>query len=544
MKDFMTVLTGYSLALSLVILLYIAITPLLSKRYTARSLYYSWLVIVIGLIIPFRPQLNAAIMKVNAPAEKLFTNPIPNVPILPAGAVMQINAAVPNPALPNIRLWQLISIIWLTGAIFYLSYHGLIHYRFIQMVNRWSEEITDDQILMLMQSIKEDLGISGHIGLYVCPYIGCPMMIGYFRSRILLPMTEFSHDELRFILKHELVHYKRKDLWYKCLLLLATAMHWFNPIVHLMAKAVNIQCEISCDAEVINNANMNTRCQYCETIIEALRMQSKKLRTALSSNFYGGMKGMKSRISFIMDNTKKKLGLSVIIATLIVTAGAGIVSVAASSMHSDVVIKLRDKNKEEENCGKSVKYVDARPELDFYIEGEDIAQIEVSCKNEFVYAVDFTKTQDEKYWNVNYYQPYDEKTQTCTFYPERLYDKSMKFVFDEGFDDYGDILYSWTPWNMYQWASEDNYSHYVLSKTDVSDDMTEEQKLKLAAGDDGSGAANIGHILLDGCPEEFTRDRITIKITDREGNIITKYINVKISNNKLNQTVINARVEN
>jgi len=72
--------------------------------------------------------------------------------------------------------------------------------------------------------------------------------------------------------------------------------------------------------------------------------------------------------------------------------------------------------------------------------------------------------------------------------------------------------------------------------------MTDEQKLMLAASDDGSGITGLGHIQLDGCPEELTKDRIIIKITDREGNLTTRYIDIDISNDELNQTVVSARV--
>ena len=93
-----------------------------------------------------------------------------------------------------------------------------------------------------------------------------------------------------------------------------------------------------------------------------------------------------------------------------------------------------------------------------------------------------------------------------------------------------------------------NYSRFLGygagPKIEISDQMTEEQKLMLAAGDDGSRVPGLGHIQLDGYPEELTRDRITIKITDRNGNTIAKYINVEISNNEFNETVVTASLEN
>lgn len=557
MKDFMIMLITHSAALSVVIILLMAITPLLSKHCSARGLYYSWLVIVIGLLIPFRLQLKATTINLKVPTEEILTNAIPVAPTLPAKAAAHIVDNVPYPALTNIRWWQPIAAIWLIGVIFFLFYNGIKHYQFIKMIFRWRETITDEQILLLMRNIRESLVISRHIDLYICPYISSPMLIGLFHPQILLPTADFSQEELHFILKHELVHYKRKDLWYKCLLLAATAMHWFNPAVYLMAKAINIQCELSCDTEVIQSSNINTRYRYCETIIGLLKTQSK-LKTALSTNFYGGKNYMKSRISSIMDTRRKKVGLTVICAVLIMTLGIGITNVAANSANTsnspannadfDVDIRLRDYINSPENYGTSVSNVDSRPGLEFYIGGEDIAQIEVTCNNEYLYAVDWTKTQHEKYWNTDYYQTYDEKTRTSAFHPERLYDKSIKFRFDEGFSEYNDIWYRWTAWDLYKWASEDNFSHFsgydASPETELPDDMTEEQKLQLASGYNGSGALGSGHIQLDGYPEELTKDRITVKITDRKGNSVTKYINIEISNDELNQTVVTASLVN
>ena len=120
------------------------------------------------------------------------------------------------------------------------------------------------------------------------------------------------------------MHYKQKDLWYKCLVLIATAFHWFNPIVYLIAKAIDIQCELSCDEKVVRGTNADIRVYYSETIIGVVRQQYKR-KTALSTNFYGGKKGMKNRFLSIMDMSKKKVGVAVLCAALLLTLGTGVV---------------------------------------------------------------------------------------------------------------------------------------------------------------------------------------------------------------------------
>jgi beta-lactamase regulating signal transducer with metallopeptidase domain len=100
------------------------------------------------------------------------------------------------------------------------------------------------------------------------------------------------------------------------MILTATSFHWFNPVVYLMAKAAAEQCEISCDALVLHNADHQQRIQYGEIIITVAR-NGAKLRTALSSNFYGGKKGLKNRISSIMDLKGKKNGVYILCVALV-----------------------------------------------------------------------------------------------------------------------------------------------------------------------------------------------------------------------------------
>ena len=131
-------------------------------------------------------------------------------------------------------------------------------------------------------------------------------MIGFKNSTILLPDNNIAADKLYFVLKHELVHFKRKDLWYKSLVILTSAIHWFNPLMPLISKNVHVLCEVSCDDEIVKNTDISTRCQYSETIVDLIKNHSKQT-TLLSTSFNGGKKGMKKRITSIMDTSKKSL---------------------------------------------------------------------------------------------------------------------------------------------------------------------------------------------------------------------------------------------
>ena len=336
MQSFMIALFACSVTMSALALFYMAITPIIKKYYSEKGRYYAWLIIVVGLIIPFRPHFGNAIVQIDVPsgvatptvqAESgmfyFVPEPAERVMLPPSTTLPVDNTEIPS-ALASVSWWNIAAAVWLAGMLAFLAYHAIKHYRFMKMAKRWSESVTDEKTLAVLQSLKSEMGISKKIILYHNSDLGSPVMYGIIHPRILLPTAELADDELRFILKHELVHFKRKDIYYKIMVLVATAIHWFNPLVYLIARAIDAQCEISCDAEIVRNTDADTRLQYSETIIGVVKYHSK-FKTALSTNFYGGKKGMKNRIFSIMDTGNKRTGIIVVCIIIAISMATGVI---------------------------------------------------------------------------------------------------------------------------------------------------------------------------------------------------------------------------
>ena len=84
MKSFIITLLICSVTMSLLTLLYMMATPFLAKRYSEKWRYYIWLVIMIGLIIPFRLQWSNTLVNVEIPTY----SPTP---------IIQMNGEAPHP---------------------------------------------------------------------------------------------------------------------------------------------------------------------------------------------------------------------------------------------------------------------------------------------------------------------------------------------------------------------------------------------------------------------------------------------------------------
>ena len=209
-------------------------------------------------------------------------------------------------------------------------------------------------------------------------------------------------------------------------------------------------------------------------------------------------------------------------------ASAGSYSISAYSARDESVIKLADNSSPPEDFGQSVSNADTRPDLSFYIDGVDIAKVEISCETEFLYIGNTDKPEGA---DITYHSPLNNMG--------RLSDKTITLTFDESFDDYGDIEYRWDAWRLYSWASEDSGSR--ISGTDIvlPDNATEQEKMMLAAGVAPDGSP-VGYVLTMDYPEELLSDLITVKIQDRQGNVYDRQIEITIALNELVQTIVTA----
>ncbi len=327
MTQWMQQLLWRSFSMSFLVLAYYAVTGWLGKRYAAKWFYLVGMILLAGFLIPFRPSLTIEIERAPKILQALvnqeaFAQPVSSAPSLAAG-----NAAEGS-------LWPILFIFWAVGAAATLAYHGIRHARFARAVKRWRVSVEDAALLARFDEAKRTLGLWDHaIGLAHCAWLSSPMLLRLDKPTVLLPASVRADDSSRFILLHELIHYKRKDLLCRLVMLLTTAAHWFNPVIYLLVKHTALQCEISCDEKAVENSDMDGKHQYAMSIISAARYQSKGY-TLLTTYFYGGKDTMKKRISSIYEPQKRKIGVLLLACAMVLTLAAG-TSIAADPNPAD-----------------------------------------------------------------------------------------------------------------------------------------------------------------------------------------------------------------
>lgn len=173
--------------------------------------------------------------------------------------------------------------------------------------------------------------------LLVNPAVPCPMAAGLFQPTVLLPTEEMDPGDLSCVLRHELTHLKRGDLWYRLVLLAAACLHWFNPLVWLLLRQAWADLELRCDDEVLRAAPPEQRRAYSEAILACIR-QGQGRAPVLTTYFRGGKGSLARRFANILTPGKKRGGALVLAATLAATALLGALvgcSVAAPAASAD-----------------------------------------------------------------------------------------------------------------------------------------------------------------------------------------------------------------
>ena len=182
-------------------------------------------------------------------------------------------------------LWKqktlILSGIWLLGFLVLLFYHILQYYLLRDFFFEDSRTCQDEKVTGLVRSWCRSYHIKKVPELLWKEQLPTPVTFGYFRKKLVFPPELFEEEEMPLVLRHELMHLKYRDSWYKAILLLVCDLYWFNPVFWVMKKLAFRDVEYVCDERVTREMKPEEKKQYGETILKAARYSTGKPAPAL-----------------------------------------------------------------------------------------------------------------------------------------------------------------------------------------------------------------------------------------------------------------------
>ncbi|RKJ18939.1 hypothetical protein D7X48_15975 [bacterium D16-50] len=358
MNEFMKILLSLSVSGTLLLLLILGLKPLYKSRFSKRWQYYIWIIVALRFLLPFIPDTTIVGSLFEKPSTTVITNEIPTSPNVPAPAntdnsktePIQANRDIAAAMREPFNRYVCLFFIWSVFALVLFVRKITIYQGFIQYIKAGSTEVSDIKTLNLLSDCEEKLNIKTRVELSRNPLIASPIMIGFFRARIVLPACELDDKELSYIFVHELTHYKQRDMFYKWLIQIVVCAHWFNPFVYLLEKEVNKSCELSCDEKVISILDDKARREYGDTLISFLQSNNLYKSSLASVTLTEGAEQLKERLGAIMKFKKKSKGIiaitaifSVLVCVCFFVAGA---YAASPATNNNLVLKDNGKPNE------------------------------------------------------------------------------------------------------------------------------------------------------------------------------------------------------
>ncbi len=307
----------------------------LKNHLTSRMQFNLWFLLLGLLAVPFLPVRPLRFSQVLLWLDKLQNAAASNMePLMETaanvntpGAAKQINdfalsVSSKTPSIIGLILFG----IWIIGILAMLLLVAKSRSHFYSM-KKTSLPLQNREVRMVYNNCLNEMKIKKNIPVYSTAFLKSPIIAGLFRPCIYLPihlisdfnMTAEKHmcprgykrisdgcsnaTDIRYMLLHELQHYKHKDAIASFLMNLFGVLYWFNPLVWFALKEMRNDREVACDTSVLKLLNESDYEDYGNTLINFAEKVSLT-PFPFAAGISGTMKQMQKRIINISSYQK------------------------------------------------------------------------------------------------------------------------------------------------------------------------------------------------------------------------------------------------
>ena len=303
---------------------------------SSRMQYNLWL-LLLGLLavpfIPFRlvsfPQIFSWLSSVrnsSASHADVGANNVMDTGLSGTTNWMNDFALSVNKDTPSVTGYILLGI-WIVGmlAMMILVIKSSLRLRTIK---KSALPLQNSEVRRLYNKCLNEMKITRNIPVYSTAFLKSPIIVGFLKPCIYLPIhliSDYHESDMRYMLLHELQHYRHKDAIANYLMNFAGVLYWFNPFVWFALREMRNDREVACDTSVLKMLEEDDYEDYGNTLINFIEKVSLS-PFPFAANLSGNMKQIKRRIINIASYEKptfyKKLkGMTAFILTTVLIMG-------------------------------------------------------------------------------------------------------------------------------------------------------------------------------------------------------------------------------
>ena len=285
------------------------------KNYLTSRMQFNLWFLLLGILavpfVPFRPASFTQIftlLGVWKNAVSSSTGTITEGVLNPntSGAVNQMNdfALSVSRETPSI-IGLILCGIWLVGILAMI----LLMIKSVSRLNAIKKSalpLQNKTVRILYHNCLKEMNIKRNIPVYSTAFLKSPVIVGLFNPRIYLPIhliSDFNAADMRYMLLHELQHYRHKDALASYLMNFFGVLYWCNPCVWYALKEMRNEREVACDTSVLKLLDESDYEDYGNTLINFAEKVSLT-PFPFAAGISGSMKQMQQRIANISSYKK------------------------------------------------------------------------------------------------------------------------------------------------------------------------------------------------------------------------------------------------
>ncbi len=157
--------------------------------------------------------------------------------------------------------------IWVIGMFVIVLRRARAYRRFLMLANCW--ECHDPQWNLELNQLLNEFGIENRLALYLSRNVG-PALCRWPREyRIVVPIDlwrQLTPREREAVLRHEIAHFQRGDIFRSLLAQCLALPHWFNPTTWWAVREMEKSIEFSCD-DLVRRSGTAIATSYAKALL-------------------------------------------------------------------------------------------------------------------------------------------------------------------------------------------------------------------------------------------------------------------------------------
>lgn len=281
--------------------IYLLLRFLLRKRVCARlyDLLARAAILYYLIPLPYLKKYYVAALRVLCPEKALE---ISRVPLTWRNHVVHAEGSM------HVNIFAILqttaAVVWISGICLLMAKQVAEYLMLVRFAAKYADRAMTPEQRAFLGGLKEQYGIRRRVFLYEAPDKEYTMTFGFF-CPVIICGREIASREAELLVRHELVHIRRMDAFWKMLMQLAAMLHWWNPLVWKLRSCFERDCECSCDEIATQDKTEEEVDEYLRLMIEeAQEKKDENVSLRWKAGFGDEAQKIKERMENLMNKKK------------------------------------------------------------------------------------------------------------------------------------------------------------------------------------------------------------------------------------------------